>query len=511
MLAIALLVLKDSHYQKILVWSAEHFLDSQLIVGSPIEVDVTRNLLFRSRDLQLIANDDSYRLSIANLHINFQLGSYLRTGTFLFNHLDLEGVRVDIKEMASDEFDSIDEFEIPPVAFSNLSVNKLVLSYQELSPGTLHTFSLEELGLQKSSEDRSTSVRAIGELKEEPFEMQGTLGSILKTQETSEPLPVNFEFSSADINAHVHGSIDDPLRGLGLNIDVKATIKKVSKFAEIFLHGVPELGALQLAFTIRGDYSGPSAEIVDFKLWRGQQVSLIASGSVADVINGTGLDLKLDGKSTDPVVLSWLLFKKQDQMQTLQFKGRLLGDVENLSLQAVEASAETTNHFKIRLSGDMDGWRAKRNLKRKDAKLKLQFSAPSLDAIPMIDVDTIPKIRSVAGSAMLAFSRDEIGVYASRIQAGKQNENQFLLAGDIGSITLADKPQITGLALKTDIELVSLAELNALVNYELPDIGPVQLHADLVSKDSSLQLYNTQLNVDTKSATLFNAKDDHSL
>jgi hypothetical protein len=303
-------------------------------------------------------------------------------------------------------------------------------------------------------------VHVIGELEKEPFVLQGTLGTLSNNQETGEPLPVNFQLSSADINATLQGVIDDPLRGQGLNINVKANVKEVSKFAEIFSDGVPKLGDLQLDFTLHGDYSAPGADSIDFKLLRGQQASLIASGSVANVINGTGLDLKFDGKSTDPALLSWLLFNKYDLMQALQFKGTLLGDMENISLKAIEASAETANHFKVRLNGDVDSWKAKRKLTSKDAKLKLQFSAPTLDAIPMIDLDYIPNMQAVFGSAMVAFSRREIGVYASRILGGEQNQNQLLLSGDIGRITLGDNSHVTGLALKIDIDLVDLAELN---------------------------------------------------
>lgn len=511
MLAAASMVLKDSQYEKILVWSAEYFLDSQLIVGSQLDIDIARNLSFRANNIQLIANDDSYQFSVKKLNINFKFDSYLSTGAFLFNDISLEGVKLVIKEKISEDFQSIDDLEIPPVILSNVSVKDFVLSYQEISPGTLHVFSLEEIMLGKTSEYQATSVKVIGELNKEPFLLQGTLGSIRSVQDISKPLPVDFQFSSANINAKLKGMVDDPLRGKGLNINVKGTVNNVGRFAEIFLDGVPKLGDLQLDFTVNGDYSSPSADIIDAKLMRGQQLSLITKGSIDDVVNGKGFNLTLEAKSNDAELLSWLLLNKTDQLQSMQLKTRLLGDVGNFTLRSLQASAETVNHFKAQLDGDVNHWRAKRKLNDKDAKLKVQFSAPSLSAIPMINLGDIPKLKGVTGSAMVGFSKNEIGIYDTLIEAGKKGENQLRLVGYIGRINLKENLDVSGLSLKTNIELINLAELNALVDYEFPTIGPVKLYGDLISQDSKLHLKSMQIDMGSNSGAMLSAKGEASV
>ena len=163
----AVLILDEADYKRLLSWGAEQFLDSQLVIEGPLDIDISRNLSLASGGITLKANDASYQLSAGQLHASFRLGSYLTTGTFWFNSLELTDVRLEVMESTDDDF-ALEDIYIPPVVFEQAQVNNLVFSYQELPPGTLHTFALTELSLGELGEQQPVSLRATGLFEGQP-------------------------------------------------------------------------------------------------------------------------------------------------------------------------------------------------------------------------------------------------------------------------------------------------------------------------------------------------------
>ena len=140
-LAVMVLLLQESHYKRLLGWGAEAFLDSQLLIRGPFKFDISRNLSLSSGDILLNANDDSYSLAIGKLSASFRLDSYLQTGAFWFNHLELEDINLEVIESPDDNDDfNFEDLEIPLIIISEAQFNNLQISYQELLPGSLHKF-----------------------------------------------------------------------------------------------------------------------------------------------------------------------------------------------------------------------------------------------------------------------------------------------------------------------------------------------------------------------------------
>ena len=328
LLAGAVLFLEEADYKRLLVWGAERFLDSQLVIEGPIRIDISRDLSLASGDILLKANDDSYRLSVGKFNASFRLGSYLQTGTFWFNNLELTDVNLEVAETAGDDF-ILEDLYIPPVVIGQAHFNNLVFTYQELHPGTLHTFSLVELTIGELGENQPVSWHATGLFEGQPFVLQGTAAPLAQLVERRGPHALQLELSSAPVNARLQGTIADPVNGHGLDLRVQFDIPQVGDIIEILEDDIPQLGSLQGSLTVRGDYTAPRLEAIDLHLQRDTEVDLIIRGSVADALTGAGLDLQLDGQSSNPEVLSWLLFRKHDRMQRVQISGRLQKDAHN--------------------------------------------------------------------------------------------------------------------------------------------------------------------------------------
>ncbi len=501
----SILVLEESDYKRLLGWGAERFLDSQLIIEGPLSVDISRNLALYSSDILLKSNDDNYRLSVGNLRVSFRLSSYLQTGTFWFNNLELENINLEVNETAENNGFSFEDFSIPPVIVEQAHFNNLEFAYQELPPGSLHRFSLDELKLKEMGEQQPVSLRASGKFMEQPFELLGKTDSISQLVEGIEPQDIQLKLSSTHINADIEGTIAEPLNGRGLDLQIKADIPQVRDIIEIVWDEIPVLGSLKGSFFVRGDYTAPRLEEIDLHIQRGKEADLKVKGSVLDVRSGTGMDLQLEGMSSNPKVLSWLLFNKYNAMQTFQVSGRLKGDKEQFSFQELKAQAETVDEVKLNISGNAsihpDGYR----LMRDDAGLFVEFSSPTTEAANLLGVEGVPELGPISGSLKLALSMDAVGVYDLDVGIGSSKQNKALLKGDIGYVQLVKDLNLSELKLQTDFQVANIAKFGKQLGYELPALGSGQLRGLLVTQASELILQDANLDIGTKGQSALNA------
>jgi len=181
-------LLSDDEYKQLLSWGAEQFLDSTLVISGPINLDISKNITLESGDISLKANNGSYTLSIGSLHGSFRLGSYLRTGTFWINSLALEDVTIQVVESEGNESEfDLENISIPPVIIGSAQIRNLVFIYQELHPGSQHTFSLDDLKIGELGKHQQVSLRASGQIEGQPFELKGNTDSVSKLLEQDKP------------------------------------------------------------------------------------------------------------------------------------------------------------------------------------------------------------------------------------------------------------------------------------------------------------------------------------
>ena len=264
-----ILLLQENHYKKLLSWGAEQFLDSQLVIDGPLEFELARNLSLSSSNILLHANDDSYRLELGKLYMNFRLGSYMQTGSFWFNNIELHDINLKMNETPGESDFDMDELQIPPVILNQAAFSNINVSYQELAPGTLHNFKLDELELKELAENQPVSLRAVGIFESKPFKLNGTFDSVVQVLKKQEPANLDVSLSSELINFRVQGVIAEPIEGRGLDISVEANSPQIRELVEIVWDEIPVLGNLQTSFRILGDYDAPRLMDINLHLQRG--------------------------------------------------------------------------------------------------------------------------------------------------------------------------------------------------------------------------------------------------
>ena len=488
----AALFLDDADYKRILAWSADHLLDSELVVSGPLSIGYSEGILFSAEGVQLQAHDGSYSLETETISTNFYLVSIF-SGALWIHDLVLDDFTLKITEPEGETEPFV--FSMPPIVIARGRVNRLLVEYQEASPGTLHSFSLDELLIDDVNDEGPVTIQANGQFKGVDFRLDGTLPPLDAIQADSTPKPVKIAFDSEKLTASLEGSIADFANGKGMDLALKVKAHGLHEYLEIFADGIPELGTLDATASLRGDYSAPGMDDIDLHTQRGDEVNFTATGSVADLVTGEGMDLQIAGQSNKPAVLSWALFKHQDRLSSVKLKLGLRQKGSRYLIDELDANAVTPEGLKIALSGSGEIHGAGHKFSKSDAGFTVKISAPKTSAFNMLGHTDYPDFGSVSGSAALAAGLDAVGLYGLDVNIGSSDGSHASLVGDIGYIPLNDDAKPANTNLKVSLHTTDFERLGKQLGYEWPNMGEAGLTGDLGIKKTELRLENARLNM----------------
>jgi len=499
----AVLILDDADYKYILSWTAKNFLDSQLEISGPFSISIHRDLLLTSGGIHLQANDGSYSLSVGELDANFRLGSYLRTGTFWLNSLALTDVSLEVEESEGDF--KLSDITIPPVVIEKAKLNNLKFDYQELPPGTLHSFHLHDLEIDDINDSGPVEIQASGILEGREFSVTGKLPPMDQILADDTPKPVEVMVSGERMHAEINGSITDPVNGEGMDLKLELQVSEVHELLEMFGDDIPEVGELHASLSVRGDYEAPRLEAIDARFQREQEVGITLTGSVDNALTGKGMNLHLAGKSDKPTVTSWLLYKKLDRMKSLSLDVVLLEKDEHFFLDKLDASAKTGDGLKITATGSGELYDDGHVFTKEDIGVDLKFTAPTTAAINLAHLEGIPELGAVSGTLKLMVSQDAIGLFNADVSIGSKNSNAATLQGQVGRIPLQDESAVTGIDLKVTISSADVAALGKQLDVQVPALGPGRADLHVIGDLDNLKLSNAVVSMGKKDGVLISA------
>ena len=504
-LAGLLLVLQENHYKGILSWGADQFLDSQLVIEGPLQLELSRNLVFSSSEITVHANDDSFQLDIGQLFISFRLGSYLQTGSFWFNDIKLSDIGLKVNETAdASEFD-LDELKIPPVIVNEARLDNINITYQELAPGTTHKFLLESLVLDEFAENKPMSLHATGSLENKPFKLRGTFDSITQVLNKANPVNLDVTLNSELINLNVKGSIVEPIEGRGIDLSLDGNIPRLTQIIEIVTDSVPELGTLKGAFHLQGDYSAPQLSDINLHLQHDQQTDFKVTGSVDNIAEGTGLNINFIGKSINSKLFSWISAGHVDHINSIELNTILKGSFHSLLLEDVSGVADTQDGAMLEVNGTAELYPEDYSLTKENAELNIKITAPSVQALNLIETDSLPDLGPINSQMKLALSHAAVGIYDLDLKVGRDGQNTLILKGDIGTVPFTSEPSLSEMKLQTEVLITSFPQFGKLIDIELPELGAGQLKGVLKTQGSILEMQNAELNITQGEQTQLNA------
>ncbi len=350
LLAGALLLLDDADYKHILVWASDRFLDTELEIAGPFSIRLSDGIHVTAGDVQLRAHDGSYLISTHEFSTGFRVVSIF-SGALVVNDLAMSDAHLRINETETGNTKAAG-FSLPPVVVARANFKNLTLEYQEALPGTLHSFTLDDLVIGGVNGTGPLDIRANGLFKGREYDLNGTLPPLADMLERGKPHPVQFNFNSAHLSASLDGQVADFLKGRGLDLKLELHAKEIQEILEIFADGIPRVGDLDATARLRGDYDSPGLEDIDMSFHRDDEVAIQVTGAVDNIVTGKGLDLDIKGQSSNPAVTSWLVFGKLDRIRSVSLDAKLLAQHGRIQLHDVKASATTSDGLELAASGN---------------------------------------------------------------------------------------------------------------------------------------------------------------
>ena len=469
----ALLFLDDDDYRRLLVFGADHLLDASLEINGDFSFAPGKEITLVAESVRLLAHDGSYSATIGEFSSNQRLGAYLMTGTFWVNSLVLSDVQLDIKQAGESSFD-LHGLTLPPVVIQEARLNNLQLFYTRREPAVTHEISLLELVVDDINNSGPVRVNGSGLVNGRPLSIEGSFGALSDLIDSQQPYALNLEVSSGEMQLRLSGAIADPVRGEGMDLDLSFRDPSLSQVLRLFDEAAPEIGSFSVQAHLGGSYAAPRLDDLDLHLERGKELSANITGKVDNLMTGEGLALQVDGKSSDPNLLSWLIFGAEDQVRSFRIKGNVHEDNGRFFATGMDANASARTGLDISLKGNAQIPTRKHPRPAPGQQLVLNISSPSMAALNLPELGDIPEFGHVTGSARVTPFLHGARYSDIRLEAGSSEQVHATVTGDIGFLSFEINKGVTGIDLDVSLTAVSSQALGDAINYELPDLGAIR-------------------------------------
>jgi uncharacterized protein involved in outer membrane biogenesis len=273
-------------------------------------------------------------------------------------------------------------------------------------------------------------------------------------------------------NVAVHGTVGLPLTGRHLNLKVTAATRSLAEIAALAGNPLPDLGPIALAGTLTASETGRLA-LPSLKAdVNADLIKAAVTGSVADVIALSGVDLKV-AVETDQLTAALALLGvpvKFPLPQHVAATGSIAGSGRDLALSGVAGTVRDEG-TEAKVRGEI-----KRLATFEGVSAEVAIATDSLARFSKYAGTTLPPLGPLEGSTRFLVSEGRFQL--ANVDIGLDNASaQARLTGSV-----ADLQGFTGVTAEITGELTSLSALNDLLPKELPATGPVTLSGRLTSR-----------------------------
>jgi AsmA family protein len=192
------------------------------------------------------------------------------------------------------------EIKLPALAFKEVRIEKIRLTYKDGQTGESHSMKLESLTTGAADIDTPISFVLKGSYNDNPFEVKATLGSIAALTDPERPWSLKLKARAGGATVTADGYIMDPINGKGLSLAVTVegrSVSDIAKFANAA--GVSDTGPFRAEFEV-SDPSVKTYKISDLRITLGankldgsMEISLAgARPSLKAVLSSRRLDLR---------------------------------------------------------------------------------------------------------------------------------------------------------------------------------------------------------------------------
>jgi len=232
--------------------------------------------------------------------------------------------------------DSKESFALNEVS-GNLSISDINLSFSG-SIGDLIALSGIDLKLNSSGKDLSEIGPIIGQ-KLPPTDKFALKGQLTGSTKILSLIEAQGSANRGSLNLTLHGGIKDLLAFSGLDLQLKGSGKNLAEIGLIIQEKLPSTNE----FGVEGRLMG-SSKTLSLQKAHGQarqgSLNLTLNGQVKNLLDFSGVDLKLKGSGKDLADVGAIIGQKLPTTDEFAVEGRLTGSANSMSLQEARGSAK---------------------------------------------------------------------------------------------------------------------------------------------------------------------------
>ncbi len=487
----------DEDYRQALTGVVARFTDYQLIIDGSLKANLSLAPSVTVTSIKLMS-DDSTDVFFFD-HLTFQLSLRpLLNGILQVNRLVADGGKIHVE--TKDEADDDSRFEQEDFEFfQNLVLQSVTLKNIDIAvkngvDGELIKARLDDVTISDVTNHSPLSIKGKGAFLGTAISVKAKFGSLDELTIREAPYSVDLEVHSKPVNFSLTGTVNDPGRRQGLDLQVKADVTSMSWLLEMLNVEMPDLGRLQAEALVRGELDTFSFEDLTLHLGRNKQLDLQVSGSVEDVMSLDGVKVKLAGSISDEALLKWLLPVDLYAITDLTFDSDLSSEGKGWLISGVTAHGKNSKGLKVDMSGRglLDDFSADQPFGELD--LLIHIDSPDTASVQGYLIDDLPELGGAVGTVRLtAPSHKDLAVEDIDVRLGRDGELLVTGTGRIDKIPLDPKMRNTGIKLQLEATAVRTERMSYLFDEPLPEIGPVSLQilfsgSTLQSRVSGLQL-----------------------
>jgi uncharacterized protein involved in outer membrane biogenesis len=293
----------------------------------------------------------------------------------------------------------------------------------------------------------------------------------------NQPAQVSFDGHFGEANLMVRGTAGPLAPTFDLDVSINLNTNSVTAFSPLVGRGLPDIGPLAVSVKLTGK-EGKYAASDMLTTLEDETITAQAKGSIADLVTLNGLKLEAS-VSTDQLtgILKTAGFQSESALPDLLHAAIVAeGSLENLAVKQFQTTVQGRG---LSIDGSAQ---VKNVMTLEGVTADISLEADSLDLIEKITKTKLPPFATLKATANITSTGENLGLMEI-----KANLNGDIIHADITG-SMGDPMKLKDVNADVKLKLDSLAWLEDYLKIELPPLGALNAHANIVSKDETLDI-----------------------
>jgi len=312
---------------------------------------------------------------------------------------------------------------------------------------------IDQLVKEERGAGTGVDVSGEGSVNGRPVQITGAYGSIEDALQFAEPYPIALTLQSTSVTLDVDGTIADLPAGQGADVAITLHTPTIERVFQSLYLDVPLTGRAEAAARLVGDLDALAVEDIVVSLVDQAGQELRASGRVANLNTGEGIDVQVSG-ALGSEGLDWIgaverrYEEDAEEDTSLGVFARVTGDALKPNIEGLQAQLLYGSGVQLTVKGDGTLDLAGGELSDSRFEATALLFLPDRTPLERLLEHQLPEIGALRASAELVWEQDEIVLQSGELDADAFAQTELDLKGRVARFSAEDfafsfEPDIT--------------------------------------------------------------------